>query len=284
MKMLKKFKEIFFLLKIHHWLKNLVIYLPMLASHSIDIRLLKSSFFYFFILCILSSIIYLINNTYDYKIDKINKKLKYTIKNFNKNYLISLLCYLVLLFLIQSDKNVLTIAIIYFILSISYNILLKKIKYLDIFSIAVFHMIRIYYGSIIFEIELSSLFTIFFSSIFLMIGANKRLNEIRLKYINRPYKLKDIKYLKIFQNLFAIISLLIFILFIFNINESQLFKNSLFLYINFIILIFIILNYLYFSKNDYQDVVIFFIRDRVNQILILVFLLLYYLNSNFFYN
>ena len=54
-------------------------------------------------------------------------------------------------------------------------------------------MLRIFYGSIAFGIDLSYYFLIFFTFVFIMIAINKRISEIKLKYLNRPYNLNDLK-------------------------------------------------------------------------------------------
>ena len=72
-------KEYFYLFKIHHWIKNLIIFLPVLVSHSyLKIQFLEF-IIYFLILSFLSSIIYFFNNLNDYKEDIKNKELNYTL-------------------------------------------------------------------------------------------------------------------------------------------------------------------------------------------------------------
>ena len=95
-------------------------------------------------------------------------------------------------------------------LSIIYNNFLRHKKYLDILIISFFHIIRIYYGAVVFEIELSLYFILFCFFIFLMIGTNKRIIEVHKDFKNRPYNLKDKKRLNLFQLLFGILSILTF--------------------------------------------------------------------------
>lgn len=279
-------KNKFYLFKIHHWIKNLIIFLPVIASHKLSNLNLYDGFFYFFLISILSSIVYLINNTYDYEVDLINKeKINYVInKNKKKlNYFLGTIFYLfIVTILIYNNNSIWKICLLYFFIAIFYNLQFKKIKYLDIICISIFHMTRIVYGSIAFDIQLTTFFLIFFLCSFLMIAFNKRLNELYLNYRNRPYKFNDISILKFAQILMGIIIIILFYFYISSYSSIEFFKNKLYLNFNLIIIILIILNYLFLSKNRYQDVIDFVLKNKINQILMLLFFLIYLINSNFF--
>jgi len=169
----------------------------------------------------------------------------------------------------------------YLILSIIYNFLLKKIKYLDIFTLALFHILRIYYGSIAFNVEITIYFLTFCLSVFLMIGSNKRLYEVKNKFTNRPYEINDKNKIKYLQLIFGGISILSFLLYILASENAKSFHSQYLLLINFIILIFIILNFLYFQSKKEQDVVEFIYKNKINFLLVVSFLVLFSFNSNF---
>ncbi len=278
-------KSFFFLFKIHHWIKNLSILLPVFAANSLNLSDLNNYILHFIIFSITSSIVYFFNNIYDYEKDLINKKLNYTINSSKKIYYYiygTILFFLLIIFLSYFDSKISLIISGYIGLSIIYNLLLKKIKYIDIFSIASFHLIRIYYGSVIFEIEITNYFFIFCLSVFLMIGSNKRLYEIDHNFINRPYNKIDSKILKIFQFLFGLISILTFLLYILNSSNNDVFQNIYLSILSLFLLIFIIINYLYFQKDKKQDVVIFIYSNKLNLILILFFFGIFSYNLQLF--
>ena len=168
------------------------------------------------------------------------------------------------------------------ILSIIYNFLLKKIKYLDIFTLALFHILRIYYGSIAFNVEITIYFLTFCLSVFLMIGSNKRLYEVKNKFTNRPYEINDKNKIKYLQIIFGGISILSFLLYILASENAKSFHSQYLLLLNFLLLIFIILNFLYFQSKKEQDVVEFIYKNKTNFILVISFLVLFNFNSNFF--
>ena len=282
---MKFIKENFFLFKVHHWIKNLIIFLPIIASHSF-LNIAKSEYVLHFLnFSILASIVYLINNINDYTTDIKNKKLRYSINlDKKKKYYIfsSLIIIIQTLILYLFDIEALIICSIYLFVSITYNNFLRYQKYLDILIISLFHILRIYYGAVVFEIELSLYFTLFCFFIFLMIGTNKRIIEVQKNFKNRPYKLKDKKRLNLFQLLFGILAILTFFFYCIDPSKSQLFNNGYFLYINLVLIILIIGNFLFFKKNIDQDIVVFIYSNKINFILVTIFFILFIRNSAFF--
>lgn len=279
------FKNLFYLLKIRHWIKNLSIFLPIFVAQSLNKGAIDEYLIHFLIFSLASSVVYLINNVIDYEKDLVNKTLKYHIDIGSKKllYFFGGLITLSLLFFISNyQEDVLILISIYLILSITYNLLLKKIKYLDIFTLALFHLLRIYYGSIAFNVEITIYFLTFCLSVFLMIGSNKRLYEIKNKFTNRPYEIRDKNKIKYLQLIFGGFSILSFLLYILASENAQSFHNQYLLLLNFLLLIFIILNFLYFQNKKEQDVVEFIYKNKINFILVVSFLILFNFNSNFF--
>ena len=282
---MSKIKEYFFLFKIHHWIKNLSIFLPVIASHSYLNLSTIACLVHFINFSILASIIYLINNVSDYKADIINKKLRYKLNLDRKKYYyyLSTLAILIQIFVLYVfSRDVLIICIFYVLLSITYNQFLKNHKYFDVLTISIFHILRIYYGAVVFEISLSFYFILFCFSIFLMIGLNKRIIEIQKNFTNRPYNLNDKKRLNYLQVLFGIIAVLTFLFYCIDPLTSQYFLNQSFLYLNSILIILIIGNYLYFQRNMNQDIIVFIYKNKINLVLVSSFFIIFIKNSAFF--
>lgn len=282
---MSKIKEYFFLFKVHHWIKNLSIFLPVIASHSYLNLSTIACLVHFINFSILASIIYLINNVSDYKADIINKKLRYKLNLDRKKYYyyLSTLAILIQIFVLYVfSRDVLIICIFYVLLSITYNQFLKNHKYFDVLTISIFHMLRIYYGAVVFEITLSFYFILFCFSIFLMIGLNKRIIEIQKNFTNRPYNLNDKKRLNFLQVLFGILAVLTFLFYCNDPLTSQYFLNQSFLYLNSILIILIIGNYLYFQRNMNQDIIVFIYKNKINLVLVSSFFIIFIKNSAFF--
>ena len=275
-------KEYFYLFKIHHWIKNLIIFLPVLVGHSFLTINFLDYIIYFLIISFLSSIIYFLNNLNDFEEDIKNKKLNYSLNLDIKNtyYFLSIISFLVLItFSYFINQKIFVVCLFYFLLSISYNFYLKKKRYLDIFILSLFHILRIIYGSLAFKVSLSVYFILFCSAIFLMIGSNKRLVEIDKAYTNRPYDEKDRRKIQLMQLFFGFFAVLIFLLYTIDSTKNQFFIYKELLFVNLLIIILIIVNFLFIQKNKNQDIVVFIYQNKVNFILVSIFFIIFIGNS-----
>ena len=115
-----------------------------------------------------------------------------------------------------------------------------------------------------------------------MIGLNKRIIEIQKNFTNRPYNLNDKKRLNFLQVLFGIIAVLTFLFYCIDPLTSQYFLNQSFLYLNSILIILIIGNYLYFQRNMNQDIIVFIYKNKINLVLVSSFFIIFIKNSAFF--
>ena len=275
-------KEYFYLFKIHHWIKNFTIFLPVLVSHSFLTSSFLDYIIYFLIISFLSSIIYFLNNLNDFEEDIKNKKLHYSLNLDKKKiyYSFSLISFLALITITYFiSQNILFVCLFYFLLSLSYNFYLKKKKYIDILILSLFHILRIIYGSLAFKVSLSVYFILFCSAIFLMIGSNKRLVEIDKAYTNRPYNKKDRRKIQLMQLFFGFFAVLIFLLYTIDPTKDQFFIYKELLFVNLLIIILIIINFLFIQKNKNQDIIVFIYQNKVNFILVTIFFITFIGNS-----
>ncbi len=181
------FKNYFKLLRVPQWIKNFFVFVPLVFSQ----HLFERDFFFvslggFFLFCLTSSLVYVINDIIDLEADKAHpiKKLRPLPSGaISKSKAVMLA---VVLFIIiaaaLSDFN-LTFAVsifAYFLLNIFYSFYLKHIVLLDIFSIAAGFIIRVVAGAFIINVEISSwlLLTTMFVSLFLAVM--KRQSELKL--------------------------------------------------------------------------------------------------------
>lgn len=183
-------KNYFRLIRIKHWIKNALIFLPLFFSINIlNVKLLSRTILGFLVFSIVSSIIYIINDIFDIKKDKkhpikckrplasgaITKKIAVCIAIVF--FIISILLISVL-YMITDDLLVILIPLLYLVINISYSYKLKSIPILDVVIIVSGFLLRVMYGGIISNIEISKYLylMIFFGGFFL--GFGKRRNEI----------------------------------------------------------------------------------------------------------
>lgn len=178
------------LIRVKHWLKNILIFLPIFFSINIlNLNYLKISFLAFIIFCLSSSIVYIINDIKDIEKDKnhpIKKDRPLASGKVTKNKAFILLVFLVIIdlllmtYLYININSVLVylIPIIYIVINILYSFILKDIPIIDVGVIVLGFVLRVMYGGITTNIEVSKYLylMIIFGAFFLAFG--KRRNEI----------------------------------------------------------------------------------------------------------
>jgi len=175
------------LIRIPQWIKNLFVFVPLVFSkHLFDKDYLISSLIAFLIFCLISSIVYVINDIADVESDRLHPKKKsrpIAAGKINTKQAISISGILfIVAIILMGNYNLRLISCVglYFILNILYSFVLKNIVLLDIFSIAAGFMIRVFAGAFAISVEISSwlILTTMFISLFLAIM--KRRSELNL--------------------------------------------------------------------------------------------------------
>ena len=180
-------KEYFKLFRIHQWIKNIFIFVPLVFSKNLfNNELLFVVVAGFFEFCFASSVVYIVNDVIDIESDR-EHPVKRTRplpsgKISKKSAIISaiILFAIILIFLPFFNLEFDIYLIVYIILNVFYSFKLKNIVIIDIFSIAAGFMIRIISGAVIINVEISSwlILTTMFISLFL--GVMKRRSELIL--------------------------------------------------------------------------------------------------------
>jgi 4-hydroxybenzoate polyprenyltransferase len=279
--------EFFQLIKLKHWIKNILIIIPIITSHQFSLLKEINTYYVILIFCLISSVVYYINNFFDYGHDTKNKlkKITYTFESNFKNkcyfFIILITFLLTQLAVLNLDFKLLIIINIYFSFNILYTYLIKKIKYLDILFLGSFHVLRIVFGSVAFNINQSIFFILFYLSLFISIGINKRIIEHKnIGNGHRPYDKRDITNLKMILYGFLTLVSSVFLIYIQSEVASDLYNSIYLLYCNWIILNLILINFIYkTTTNNIYDIVDFIVKDKINIILGLIFFYLFLKNS-----
>jgi len=178
-------KEIFKLIRVPQWIKNFFVFIPVVYSRNLfHTDYLIKSLIAFFIFCLLSSVVYVINDIFDAEADRhhpIKKNRPIAsgkISNAKGITIAVVLLALGLLLSIYTNSMFKIFAVLYLVINIFYSVKLKHIVLLDIFSIAAGFMIRVTAGALIISVEISSwlILTTMFLSLFLAVM--KRRSEL----------------------------------------------------------------------------------------------------------
>lgn len=205
------------LLRVKHWIKNILVLLPLFFSLNFTLRGFIIGAVGFIIFSLASSIVYIINDINDVKNDQAHPVKKYRpiaagYFSIRQAYTIStvLLVVLIVIFIcLKVPLAAILIICVYVALNIGYSMGLKNIPILDIFILALGFVLRVAEGSTLLNIELSNwlLLTVLCGSLYMGIG--KRRNELmqqkgRTRPVNKFYSLNFLN-----SNLYVFMTLII---------------------------------------------------------------------------
>ena len=179
-------KKYFELIRVKHWIKNILIFIPLICSSEFNKNNIINTIFAFFAFSFATSFIYILNDIRDLEKDKLHpRKCKRPLPSgkIKKNVAI----YIAIILLIFSvvinyiiNKDLLNFSfyllLLYIVINILYSMGLKNIAIIDVILLASGFVIRVYYGAAIDGIEVSSwlFLTILNASLFLGLGKRKK--------------------------------------------------------------------------------------------------------------
>lgn len=181
------------LIRPQHYIKNLLIFLPIIFSKNIfQPHLLKNTILGFFAFSLMASIVYIVNDIMDVEADKKHKKKMYrpiasgdvSIKN---AYILAGVFFVIStglnVYMVLTSEAISFLAFIFFygylIMNILYSIKLKHIPILDIVILAFGFLFRVIYGAKITGIGISNWLYLTILAFSFYMGLGKRRNELK---------------------------------------------------------------------------------------------------------
>lgn len=185
--MKKLLRNIFRLLRPRQWIKNFAIFAAILFSGQLfNPYAFQQAFFGFLIFCALSSAIYIINDIFDVEKDRLHPFKKFR-PLASKQVPIPLAFALAIVLGIGSislsyliSPEFFVIAIIYFLLHLSYSAFLKHIEIVDTLALAAGYMLRVFAGEFVNDSHISAWLTLTVISLSLFLAIGKRRSELTL--------------------------------------------------------------------------------------------------------
>ena len=286
---MESFKSIIKVFRIHHWIKNLLLFIPLITAHEFyNIDLI-------FLLCLAfcASSIYIINDILDINNDKEhpNKKErpfasgKITIKK--GIILASLSLTASFVFSLFINKLFIIFLVGYFLLSNVYSFFLKRIKYLDCVILVSFYILRIFSGGVAVNIMPSFWLIVFSIFIFLSLALAKRYIELNLYYTEsqnlkisgRNYSNKDLSKLYFLGIFSGYISLIVLAVYLGSETVARLYQAPIFIWLAIPLLFFWIT--LFWKKSKRKEIeddpVLFSIKNKWSIFIIILFFLCFVL-------
>ena len=243
---------LFQLLRVEDWIKNLLIFVPLIFTNNLFItEELLITIISFFIFSMASSSVYLFNDIIDFQVDKLSDLKKKTkllareeISLNGAKKILSLILFLTFLSLFLIVPTILLPVLLYLFLNILYSLYLKKIIFLELFIISIFYVLRAFVGGVAINKEISVflILMIFFTSLFVI--TIKRKNEflnklLEIRKVLKKYNLKIFSYL-IFLSFIGILS----------VYSSYLIEKGQNIFINLTLVSIILLRYYFINKTD----------------------------------
>ena len=177
-------KSLFLASRPNQWTKNLLVFLAPLFAFSFDTQILLTSIKAFIAFCLISSSIYLINDSIDKDKDKEHPTKKFRaiasgLVSIKSAFILSLV-YFSLSFIIGFSINIFFgfILILYFLVQILYCFKLKHIPIIEFFCIASGFILRSIAGGVAANIFISSWFLLSVGMLSLFLAVEKRKAEI----------------------------------------------------------------------------------------------------------
>ena len=274
------------LFRVKHYIKNVLIFVPLLFSHQFkNVNLILSVFIAFLSFSLLSSAIYIFNDIKDKDLDSKHPKKKFrpiasgeiSVK---KAYIFHFLLYFLsnMIILLNSNNILYQLIVlnIYYLINIIYSIKLKNIPIIDITCIMVGFLLRVILGCLVVNVLISSWLYLTIVSFSYYLALSKRRNEM-LK-VGKDTRNVLIAYNKNFLDkmmyVFLTSTIVFYSLWCANINSSLI---NLYL-ISIPILVLIIMQYsLIIESNSYGNPVDVLFENKLLLITIVLYSLYMFL-------
>lgn len=261
-----------------HWIKNLLIFLPLCCSLMFSKTNVINSIIGFFSFSFMASFIYTINDINDLEKDKLHPKKKnrpiasgkISLKNAKIFAILLLILSLTLDYLIKQtffDYSFIFL-ITYCLINLAYSFGLKNTAILDVILLASGFIIRVYFGASIINVSVSNWLFLTILNASLFMGFGKRKKEFQLNNnVRKALKSYNEQFLTNFMN--VNLTLIIIFYSLWAIEQN---KKYLFLSIPFLMVILMIYE-LNLENGDEGDPTSVLYQNKLLIILTIVFIL-----------
>lgn len=273
-------------IRIYQWIKNLLIFVPLITSHSLtSFQLLKEATAAFFAFGFVASSGYLINDLMDLNSDRAHPRKRFRpfasgqlpILN---GFVLSIVFFVAGIFLAsQLNTAFLIILFIYFIISFSYSAYFKKMILYDVFVLTILYSSRVIAGGLVTGVSLSFWLIAFSTFIFLSLAFVKRYAELMkvttetgLKERGREYLPADLNLLQVMGIVSGFLSVVVFTLYIDSHEVAQLYSHPKILWsISFLFLFWISRIWVVTTHGKMtDDPLIFAVKDATSYFIFLI--------------
>ena len=283
------FKPYIKALRPHQWLKNILVFLPMLAAHHINVETFLLSLLAFISFSLVASSVYILNDLLDLAADRVHPRKRHrpfasgSIPIVRGMWMMTGLILIGATFAILVGWEFFLVMVGYYLLTSAYSINLKRRIIIDISVLTVLYTIRILAGGVATTIPISIWLLSFSFFFFLSLAAIKRMAELvdnvkldNFKIIGRGYHTDDLPIISMIAVSAGYLSALVLMLYMNSSIVVELYANPNYLWGICAILIYWITRTVMVSHRGHlhDDPVIYAVKDRISQACFLIILAL----------
>jgi len=273
-------------IRVYQWVKNLLIFVPLLLSHSYsNLELIIQSTIAFFAFCLCASSVYVINDLCDIEADRDHPVKKNRpiaaglISLFSAKILAVVLFVTALLIAYSLNKDFLLIFLVYFFLTLAYSFGLKALAIIDVLILGGLYTLRVIGGVVVINVEISFWLIVFSLFVFFSLALLKR--YIELKNLldrnkktagGRGYAVDDLELLLIMGVISSFMATLVVALYIHDPAVATIYSNPMWLWMVLPAMLFWLSRiWLMANRGELnEDPVLFALSDGVSYLVVLV--------------
>lgn len=274
-------------LRPHQWLKNMLVFLPMLAAHKLDSQTLLLSLLGFVCFSLVASSVYVLNDLLDLAADRAHPRKKDrpfasgNIPIAHGTWMAAGLLLLGGLLAISISPSFLLAMVAYYLLTTAYSLHLKRRIVIDICVLAGLYTARIIAGGVATDIPLSVWLLAFSVFIFLSLAAVKRQAELidsadrgSLKASGRGYHVDDLPIISMIAIGAGYVSALVMMLYVNSPAVVELYAHPEALWgVSAVLLYWITRTVMVAHRGHmHDDPVVYAAKDRISQMCLLIIL------------
>ncbi|SIS55199.1 UbiA family prenyltransferase [Phaeovulum vinaykumarii] len=267
----------------HQWVKNVLLFLPLIAAHRFDIAALASVIWGMVAFSAAASAIYLVNDLLDLEADRRHPKKctrPFAAGTARLDHGMAATAGLVGLALAVGatlGANFLWVVVLYMGTSLAYSLRLKRARWVDVATLAALYTERVVAGAAAAGIAVSIYTLIFVFPVFIALGCVKRLTELTLatsdaRLPGRGYGRADRGDLLNVAGLGVAGALVIFFLYTISAQGRHLYPDTWLMWVAMVPMGWWMIRMValgWFGKQDY-DPIVFALRDRLGLALLMV--------------
>lgn len=226
-------------IRVHQWVKNILVFVPLAASHQLSqMGLVGLGFSAFLAFSFIASSIYVLNDVVDFEADRLHPTKKNRPLASGELSLGFVIGMGVALFVLgcfiawSTTPKLLALLLVYIALNLSYSFYLKKQPILDVLLLSSFYTLRILAGGYAASVVLSPWLLAFSMFLFTSLALVKRVSELKsltgeqlMKASKKDYRASDLQILSSFGVSAGVLTILVLALYVNNPDVHGLYQS-----------------------------------------------------------